>query len=140
MQRQQTQIIRGLIPLLKPKGLLVYSTCSLEPEENQQIVQRLLGRSSILRPGEETELKRETAGTFYVVIEGTGATEVGGKRFEWTRNDIFVAPNFLWRRHINTGKSDAVIYSVSDAALMRNIGQYYAQGRSKNGKVTELVH
>jgi len=52
-----------------------------------------------------------------------------------------VVPNFLWRRHINTGKTDAVIYSVSDAALMRNIGQYYAQGRAKNGKVTELsVH
>jgi hypothetical protein len=29
---------------------------------------------------------------------------------------------------------------VSDAALMKNIGQYYAQGRSKTGKVTELVH
>jgi hypothetical protein len=28
---------------------------------------------------------------------------------------------------------------VSDAALMRNIGQYYAQGRAKNGTVTELV-
>ena len=85
-------------------------------------------------PGEETELKRETAGTFYVVIEGTGATEVGGKRLEWTQNDIFVAPNFLWRRHINTGKNDAVIYSVSDAALMRNIGQYYAQGRSRTAR------
>ncbi len=50
-----------------------------------------------------------------------------------------MVPNFLWRRHINTGKTDAVIYSVSDAALMRNIGQYYAQGRAKDGKVTELV-
>src|SRR6266581_3263313 len=38
------------------------------------------------------------------------------------------------------GKTDAVIYSVSDAALMKNIGQYYAQGRSKDGKVTELTH
>jgi hypothetical protein len=28
---------------------------------------------------------------------------------------------------------------VSDAALMRNIGQYYAQGRDKHGKVTELT-
>jgi len=96
--------------------------------------------AQLLRPGEETELKRETAGTFYVVIEGSGATEVGGKRFEWTKNDIFVVPNFLWRRHINTGKSDAIIYSVSDAALMRNIGHYYAQGRSKDGQVTELVN
>ena len=43
-----------------------------------------------------------------------GVTEVGGKRFEWGHNDLFVVPNFLWRRHINTGKTDAVIYSVSD--------------------------
>ena len=72
-------------------------------------------------------------------LERDGVTEVGGKSFEWGRNDLFVAPNFVWRRHINTGKSDAVIYSVSDAALMRNIGQYYAQGRAANGKVTELT-
>jgi gentisate 1,2-dioxygenase len=75
-----------------------------------------------------------------VAIQGSGATEVGGKRFEWAQNDIFVVPNFLWRCHINTGKSDAVLYSVSDAALMRNIGQYYAQGRAKDGTVAELVH
>jgi len=28
---------------------------------------------------------------------------------------------------------------VSDSALMKNIGQYYAQGRDKNGKVTEIA-
>jgi len=112
----------------------------VNPVTGEPVFKTLNYSAQLLRPGEETELKRETAGTFYVVIEGSGATEVGGKRLEWSRNDIFVVPNFLWRRLINTGKSDAVIYSVSDAALMRNIGQYYAQGRSKNGKVTELVH
>jgi hypothetical protein len=92
--------------------------------------------AQLLRPGEATEPKRETAGTYYVVIEGTGATEVGGKRFEWGHNDLFVVPNFIWRRHINTGKTDAVIYSVSDAALMRNIAS--TTRRAKDGKVTEL--
>src|ERR1700724_2970139 len=111
----------------------------VNPVPGEPVFKTLNYSAQLLRSGEETELKRETAGTFYVVIEGTGATEVGGKRFEWTQNDIFVVPNFLWRRHINIGKNDAVIYSVSDAALMRNVGQYYAQGRSKNGKVTELV-
>jgi gentisate 1,2-dioxygenase len=112
----------------------------VNPVTGEPVFKTMTYSAQLLRPGEETELKRETAGTFYVVIEGSGATEVGGKRFEWTRNDIFVVPNFLWRRHVNTGKSDAVIYSVSDAALMKNIGQYYAQGRANNGKVTELVH
>jgi gentisate 1,2-dioxygenase len=111
----------------------------VNPVTGEPVFKTLNYSAQLLRPGEETEFKRETAGTYYVVIEGSGATEVGGKRFEWGKNDLFVVPNFLWRRHINTGKSDAVIYSVSDAALLRNIGQYYAQGRAKNGKVTELT-
>ena len=111
----------------------------VNPVTGEPVFKTLNYSAQLLRPGEETELKRETAGTFYVVIEGSGATEVGGKRFEWTQNDIFVVPNFLWRRHINTGKADAVLYAVSDEALMRNIGQYYAQGRAKDGKITELA-
>jgi 16S rRNA (cytosine967-C5)-methyltransferase len=53
MQQQQTEIARALIPLLKSKGVLVYSTCSLEPEENEQVEQRVLTGWSILRLGEE---------------------------------------------------------------------------------------
>ena len=34
----QMSILRGVAPLLKPGGVLVYSTCSLEPEENEEIV------------------------------------------------------------------------------------------------------
>jgi gentisate 1,2-dioxygenase len=95
--------------------------------------------AQLLRPGEETRPKRETASTMYVVIEGSGATEIAGRRFEWERNDIFVVPNFLWRRHLNTGKSDAVLYSVSDAPLMAKVGQYRVQGRAQDGTVTNLV-
>jgi len=95
--------------------------------------------AQLLRPGEETRWKRETASTFYVCIEGSGYTEIAGQRYDWERNDLFVAPNFLWRRHVNTGKGDAVLYSVSEAPLMEKIGQYRAQGRTQNGEVTELV-
>jgi gentisate 1,2-dioxygenase len=73
-----------------------------------------------------------------VVIEGRGATELAGKRFDWDVNDIFVVPNFVWRRHINTGSKDAVLYSVSDTTLLKAIGHYRAQGRT-NGQVVELV-
>ena len=52
---------------------------------------------------------------------------------------MFVAPNFLWRRHVNTGKDNAVLYSVSEAPLLEKIGQYRAQGRAASGEVTELV-
>jgi 16S rRNA (cytosine967-C5)-methyltransferase len=41
MQHLQVEVLRALIPLLSPKGVLVYSTCSLEPEENEQVAQQL---------------------------------------------------------------------------------------------------
>jgi 16S rRNA (cytosine967-C5)-methyltransferase len=54
MQQRQLEIISALVPLLKPKGTLVYSTCSLEPEENEQVVRQALSSASILRLEEQT--------------------------------------------------------------------------------------
>ena len=93
--------------------------------------------AQMLRAGEETRAKRETSSTVYVVMEGRGQTEVAGRTFDWEENDIFVVPNFLWRRHI--AKTDAVLYTMSDAPLLEKIGQYRAQGLDAAGKVTQLV-
>ena len=38
----QLQLIKSAIPVLKPGGTLVYSTCSLDAEENEQVVQKAL--------------------------------------------------------------------------------------------------
>ena len=46
---QQLEIVRGAARLLKPGGTLVYSTCSLEPEENEEAVQQLLVEFSYWR-------------------------------------------------------------------------------------------
>lgn len=39
MAREQKPLIAGAINVLKPDGILVYSTCSLEPEEDEEIVE-----------------------------------------------------------------------------------------------------
>jgi 16S rRNA (cytosine967-C5)-methyltransferase len=49
MANEQFIITRAAIRLLKPGGVLVYSTCSLEPEENDEIVHRLVAEMTILR-------------------------------------------------------------------------------------------
>jgi 16S rRNA (cytosine967-C5)-methyltransferase len=41
-QQQQLDLLAHAAGLLNPKGLLVYATCSLEPEENQEVVQEFL--------------------------------------------------------------------------------------------------
>ena len=61
------------------------------------------------------------------------------QQLDWQENDIFVVPNFLWRRHANRGDKDAVLYAVSDMPLLEKIGQYRAQGRDAEGKVVQLV-
>ena len=42
MQKRQLAIARKVIESLKPGGVLVYSTCSIEPEENEEVVVQLL--------------------------------------------------------------------------------------------------
>ena len=53
MRARQIEITRAVIPFLKPGGILVYSTCSLEREENEDVVQTLLRVTSILQLEEE---------------------------------------------------------------------------------------
>ncbi len=47
----QAAILEGTYPAVRPGGLLVYSTCSLEPEENEHLVDRFLAS--------HTDFKRE---------------------------------------------------------------------------------
>jgi 16S rRNA (cytosine967-C5)-methyltransferase len=44
MAQEQLTILRAVAPLLKPGGSLVYSTCSLEREENDEVIETFLSR------------------------------------------------------------------------------------------------
>lgn len=53
MRVRQIEIVRAITPLLKKDGVIVYSTCSLEREENEEVVRELADSMSILRLEEE---------------------------------------------------------------------------------------
>lgn len=53
----QLALLQKAAPLLKPGGVLVYSTCSLEPEENGELVRRFLANQTGFVLENERELR-----------------------------------------------------------------------------------
>lgn len=56
LQKKQLNLLRFAAPRLKPGGTLVYSTCSLEPEENQKVVEQFLWEFPRFNLGHQREL------------------------------------------------------------------------------------
>jgi 16S rRNA C967 or C1407 C5-methylase (RsmB/RsmF family) len=46
MVKAQKQLLETALSILKPNGMLVYSTCSLEPEEDEMMINWLLEKHS----------------------------------------------------------------------------------------------
>ncbi|HEX7517026.1 MAG TPA: 16S rRNA (cytosine(967)-C(5))-methyltransferase RsmB [Chthoniobacterales bacterium] len=56
MREEQLRILRATIPLLKTGGVLVYSTCSIEPEENEEVVKAITREFPFLKFVEQVSL------------------------------------------------------------------------------------
>lgn len=54
LSKLQNELLEKSVPYLKPKGTLVYSTCSIEQEENEQVIRRFLQKHQDFKL--ETEL------------------------------------------------------------------------------------
>lgn len=50
LARQAGRMLDGMAPHVRPGGLLCAITCSLEPEENERVVERFLARHPEMRP------------------------------------------------------------------------------------------
>lgn len=60
LQRRQLAILRGALRQLAPGGRLVYSTCSLEPEEGEAVVEQVAGAEfALVNCGAVTEGLRD---------------------------------------------------------------------------------
>jgi gentisate 1,2-dioxygenase/1-hydroxy-2-naphthoate dioxygenase len=81
--------------------------------------------AQLLRPGLQTQRHRHTSSAVYYVVEGEGATVVGGQTLDWSVGDSFVVPNWMWHHHVNRSQSaEAVLFSATDAPLLAALGMY----------------
>jgi 16S rRNA (cytosine967-C5)-methyltransferase len=56
LRTTQLELLRQAAALVKPGGTLVYSTCSLEPEENENVVKEFLARELWFEQKSQREL------------------------------------------------------------------------------------
>lgn len=112
----------------------------VNPETGQSVLPTMSFHMQLLRPGERTLQHRQTSSAVYCVIEGEGYTEVDGVRLEWTKNDFFAVPQWMWHNHVNRHSNrDAVLFSVSDRPAVEKFGLYHEEARSASGEVTVIT-
>ena len=61
MNRKQRKLLYSAVQCLKPGGILVYSTCTFAPEENEAVVDRALGQFGDALDVEDIELSFDNA-------------------------------------------------------------------------------
>lgn len=76
----------------------------------------------LLPKGFKSAAYRSTDATIYVCVEGGGRTTIGGEKFEWGPQDIFVAPSWAWVTH--EAEDESVLFSYSDRAAQEKLGLF----------------
>lgn len=73
-----------------------------------------------LEPGSEPPPFRTTANEIIAVVSGTGSTTIEGAAFAWKAGDVIAIPS--WNRFEHTAASAAMLFSVSDEAMLGKLG------------------
>lgn len=87
MARVQARILRSGAEVVRPGGVLVYSTCTLEPEENRQVVEEFLEEHPefVPAPSGEAAPWTDSRGWLQVLPQETGYDGAFAARLERTR-------------------------------------------------------
>lgn len=110
----------------------------IDPVSGGSVMPSMSYRAHLLRPNEATQTHRRMASTVYCVLDGEGYTEVDGQVIEWRRNDVFVIPNWVWHRHVNTTSQDVFLYAVTDEPTMRKLSLYRHEAKQQDGSAVAL--
>jgi gentisate 1,2-dioxygenase len=77
----------------------------------------------MLKPGQRTQAHRHTSATIYHVVEGRGASIVGGHSLDWEHKDVFCVPGWTTHQHLNASATEpAFLFSFTDAPALKALG------------------
>jgi gentisate 1,2-dioxygenase len=96
----------------------------INPENGKSIYPTFACCIQMIKPQVKTLAHRHSSCAVYYVHEGKGQSVINGQVFDWSAGDFFVVPSFFWHEHANNAKEPAVLFSLQDFPLMKNLGLY----------------
>src|SRR5207247_7441497 len=77
-----------------------------------------------IRPGEMRPPGRVPASASCGLAQGKGRTVIDGRPYDWSKGDILALPSWALHEHANTGKEDAILFSIHDRPVIEALGFY----------------
>lgn len=74
-----------------------------------------------LTRGVATVRSRSTANAVCLVVDGDGASTIGGKSFSWTKHDVFTVPHWNWTSHRAVSPT-AHLFMFTDREVLNGLG------------------
>lgn len=119
---EQTKRALDAMSELEPDPYDGYALEYINPNNGESADARIGSWMQKLTPGMRTKAHRHVSSVVYHVKEGRGYTVINGERFDWETGDFFVVPPWMWHEHVNTGESDAYLFSINDRPVMEKLG------------------
>lgn len=97
----------------------------LNPADGGAVLSTISAHVRQLPAGFETQPRRSTDGTVFVVVDGDGILQLGEKQLPLAPRDIVVIPS--WIIHQFQARSDLVLFAYSDKASQQKLDLYREQ-------------
>lgn len=90
-----------------------------------------------MNAGASSPAVRETASSVYHIVEGSGYTEIDGKRFDWKQNDTFCIPAWNQYQHFADPGQTVYLYRFDDKPMLKALGFYRVEGEDTEKYVSD---
>ena len=96
------------------------------------------GSAERLNAGCSSPVVQETASSVYHVVEGSGHSEIDGKRIEWKKGDTFCIPAWNKYQHFASSSGGTVyLYRFDDKPMLNALGFYRTAGEDTEKYVSD---
>ena len=110
-----------------------------DPATGGPVLRSMTCWAQLIRPGIRTQAHRQTSCAVYQVYKGEGYSVIDGQRFDWNEGDFFVVPPWAWHEHANDSGKEAVLFSIQDIPVLKDLALYREEPYTENAGHQEIT-